>query len=181
MTEQEARWRGGGDEDDDDLNWIQTVVCSLVLLHYTSICFHLVRCFYRLTDWTGLFFFHAPAVLQGIRLWLLSAPPLVYSTSHKTQANTPRATQGQNYTSCFWNKKKSAAAIKMSLSFNRHKKGNDIRHCGKLNQRVSVVQRRNKQTLPSLVWNTPKDGLDLTRSSLVLFGFAYLCVCLLPI
>lgn len=43
--------------DDDDLNWIQTVVCSLVLLHYTSICFHLLRCFYRLTDWTGLFFF----------------------------------------------------------------------------------------------------------------------------
>ena len=152
-------------------------------------------CFYRLPDWTGFFFFfffffHAPTVFQGIRLWLLSAPPppllpLVYSTSHKTQADTPRATRGQNYTSCFWNERAKTARNQprenISLSFIRHKKGNEIRHCGKLNQIVSAVQRRNKQTLPSLVWNSPKDGLDLTRSSLVLFGFAYLCVCLLPI
>ena len=147
------------------------MVCSLVLLHYTSICFHLVRCFYRLTDWTGLlfffFFFQAPTECKRNRPWTL------------------RATRGQNYTSCFWNERAKTARNQprenISLSFIRHKKGNEIRHCGKLNQIVSAVQRRNKQTLPSLVWNSPKDGLDLTRSSLVLFGFAYLCVCLLPI
>lgn len=58
LTKLEARWRSVGgveneglaDEDDDDLNWIQTAVCSLVLLYCTSICFYLVRCFYRLTD-----------------------------------------------------------------------------------------------------------------------------------
>lgn len=63
MTEPEAGWRergegggGGGvaDEDDDDFNWIQTVVCLLVWLHYPCICFHLMKCFYRWTDWTGL-------------------------------------------------------------------------------------------------------------------------------
>lgn len=60
LGELEAGWGRGGagergregvaDEDDDDLNWIQTAVCSLGLLHYTSICFHFVGCFYRLTD-----------------------------------------------------------------------------------------------------------------------------------
>ena len=36
---------GVSDEDDDDLNWIQTTVYSLVLLHHTTICFHFAGCF----------------------------------------------------------------------------------------------------------------------------------------
>lgn len=56
-VEEKGSGEGGADEDGDDFDWIQMLVCSLVLLQCTSICFHLVRCFYRLTDWTGLLFF----------------------------------------------------------------------------------------------------------------------------
>lgn len=56
-VEEKGSGEGGADEDGDDFDWIQMLVCSLVLLQCTSMCFHLVRCFYRLTDWTGLLCF----------------------------------------------------------------------------------------------------------------------------
>ncbi len=97
MPKLEAGWRRGGagggvaDEDDEDLNWIQTVVCWLVLRHYTSICFHLARCFYRLTDWTGLLFLSSSHRVTGhyalITVRPLTAPTglLHHSTVHPTK------------------------------------------------------------------------------------------------